>query len=265
MASVRSRLGPTTLQRANHRSSLSPRGGLAGLLMIVCIVVAAYFLFPLVWLVISTTKSTTSLFSTPIFGLPKGIELIQNLREVSTADGGLYWRWYINSVIYSSIIAIGSTIICALAGYALSKYRFKLRGLFLGMIFVGLPVPGATLTIPLFLLLKVTGLMNTSAAVILPLIAGPFGVYFMNVYIGESMPDEFIDSGRIDGANDFQIFGRIALPVILPGAATLFLIAFVYSWNSFFLPLLVLSDSHLFPVTLGTRCLGVNSFCAQYR
>jgi len=252
MSNRRKSFGPTQLQRMHHADRYTRRRTVfSTLILVIMAILAAYFLLPLVWLLISTTKSTRDLFNTPMFGLPHHIGFFQNLDDLTKTDHGLYWRWYLNSIFYSTITATLSTLISALAGYALTKYRFRLQAPVNSLVLIALLLPGATLTIPVFLLLKRLGLMDTYFAVILPMLASPFGVYFMNVYIGQSMPNELIDSGRIDGANDYQIFGRISLPIIRPGFVTLFLITFIFSWNNFFLPLLVLSTSKLFPVTLG--------------
>lgn len=245
-------LGATALQRQHHRSAyVVQRTTITTIFTVALVLLAGYFILPLVWMLISTTKSTQQLFSTPMFLPPHHINFLKNLKDLTDTKGGIYWRWYLNSIIYSTITATLSTLISALAGYALTKYNFKLRGTMSTAVLIALLLPAATLTIPVFLLLKGMGLMDTYPAVILPMLANPFGVYFMNVYIGQSMPNELIDSGRMDGANDYHIFARIALPIIRPGFVTLFLITFIFSWNNFFLPLLVLSTSKIFPVTLG--------------
>ncbi len=245
-------LSPTTLQRLNHSESYVRRRVAIGAIILVAMsLLAAYFVLPLFWLLVSSTKTTGQLFNTPMFAPASLSSLVTTLKELGTREGGAYWRWYLNSIIYSTLTAGFGTFISALAGYALTKYEFALRRVASFMVLVALLLPGATLTIPVFLLLKSLDLMDTYLAVILPMLASPFGVYFMNVYIGQTMPNELIDSGRIDGANDYQIFGRIAIPILRPGLVTLFLITFIFSWNNFFLPLLVLSSSKLFPVTLG--------------
>lgn len=215
------------------------------------VVVAAYFLLPLVWLAISTTKTRTSLFQTGMFSLPSHLALFNNLRQVGTYGGGLYWRWYANSLLYSGATGLLSTSVCSLVGYAIWLYRFRGRRVIRSMIFGSLIIPGATLTIPIFLLVRFLHLTNTYPGVIIPGIASSFGAYFLLVYIGEAMPLELVHSARVDGAGEWRIFGSICLPIIRPGLATYFLIAFVSSWNNFFLPLLILSKPTLYPVTLG--------------
>ncbi len=247
-------VGSSALQRLYHGRSYARRRVVVGVLILVPMsLLAMYFILPLFWLLVSTSKSTDQLFNTPMFAPSSLSGLVTNLRDLGQKEGGAYWRWYLNSIIYSTVTAGLGTLISALAGYALSKYRFKLQAAVRFMVLVALLLPAATLTIPVFLLIKSLGLMDTYVAVILPLLASPFGVYFMNVYVGETMPNELIDSGRIDGASDYQIFRRIAIPIISPGLVTLFLISFISSWNNFFLPLLVLSSSRLFPATLGLQ------------
>jgi multiple sugar transport system permease protein len=254
MSTPKRSLGSSSLQRLYHGRSYTRRRVVIGVLILIPMsLLAMYFILPLFWLLVSTSKSTDQLFNTPMFAPSSLSGLVTNLRDLGQKEGGAYWRWYLNSIIYSTLTAGLGTLISALAGYSLSKYEFKLRGAVRFMVLVALLLPAATLTIPVFLLIKSLGLMDTYVAVILPLLASPFGVYFMNVYVGETMPNELIDSGRIDGASDYQIFRRIAVPIIGPGLVTLFLISFISSWNNFFLPLLVLSSSKLFPATLGLQ------------
>jgi multiple sugar transport system permease protein len=221
------------------------------IIMIVLILMAGYFLLPLVWLLIASTKTTSDLFSTGMFAFSKDFAFFRNLAEVNTYGGGYFWRWYLNSTMYSSVTAVLGTLICTLAGYATSMYQFRGRKLFGGLILASLIVPAAALTLPTFLLIKFLGMMNSYAGVIVPGLASAFGAYFLSTYISQAMPRELMDSGRVDGVGDWNIFWRIALPVIRPGVVTYFLISFIGSWNYFFLPLLILNDPAKFPLTLG--------------
>jgi multiple sugar transport system permease protein len=250
-----SQLVPVTdLQRAHHRNS---RDGTikTGLSMILLIVMAMYFLLPLYWLIVSSTKSTTELFTTPILQFPGHLNVWQNLKQLNTYQGGVYWRWFLNSMIYAGVSSILGTLISAAAGYAISRYTFRFQGVILRTIVAGLAIPLAALTIPIFLVLRDLGLINTYAGVILPMMINPFGAYFMSVYIRDAMPGELLDSGRVDGAGEFRIFWRIAVPIIRPGLVTLFLIIFIAVWNNFFLPLVIINNPNLFPITLGLNLL----------
>src|ERR1041384_2009425 len=110
--------------------------------------------------------------------------------------------------------------------------------------------PGPVFAVPLYLLLAKSGLSGSLLAIILPAMANPFGVYLMRIYAEQSIPPELIDAARIDGAGEFRIFATIAMRLIAPGYVTVLLFAFVGAWNNYFLPLLVLSKSSLYPVTV---------------
>lgn len=218
--------------------------------LVLFIGLSIYFITPIVWLVISATKSTADLQST--FGFAFGdFDLGKNLVDLFTQDGAIFGRWLVNSALYAGIGALGSTLISALGGYALDKYRFRGRETIFTIIMAGIVVPQTVLALPLFLLMSSIGMVNTYWAVLLPSLVSPFGVYLCRVYAGASVPNELIEAGRIDGAGEIRIFGSLALRIMSPALVTVFLFQFVAIWNNFFLPLIVLRDSTLYPVTLG--------------
>jgi multiple sugar transport system permease protein len=112
-------------------------------------------------------------------------------------------------------------------------------------------VPATALALPLFLLLSKADLTNTYWAVLLPSLVSPFGVYLARIYAAGAVPDELIEAGRIDGAGEMRIFFGIAVKLMVPALITIFLFQFVAIWNNFFLPLIMLVDSKLYPITLG--------------
>ena len=240
----------TTLQRQQHTLTIRRRGLSKTVLYTAVLLLAAlYFLFPLVWLVISTTKTSPELFHTSVFSVHG--QFWRNFRALFRYQSGIYWRWYLNSFIYAGLTAGLSTLVSAMAGFGLTYYGFGLKPVAQGLVLVALLVPGSVLSIPLFLVVRDMGLLNTYQGVILPFIASAFGVYFMRIYSASAFPQEFLDAGRMDGASDIRIFFRLASPMMLPGLVTLFLLSFVGAWNNFFFALLVLSNQHLYPVTLG--------------
>ena len=237
-------------QRLQHKKADSaPRASVLGNLLM--ILFAIYFLFPILWLMFAMTKSTSQLFSTSIFR--PGDSLVYNVKWLAGYEDGIFLRWVMNSILYASVTASLSVLVTTLGGYALSKYKFALRRFMLVLNMAAMMIPQAATVIPLFLMIKKIGLLDSYAGVVLPMLAYPFGVYFMSIYIRDAMPSELIDSGRIDGAGDLTIFFRIALPLLKPGLVTLFLIAFINTWNNFFLPLVLLNDTKLYPVTLGLK------------
>ncbi len=218
---------------------------------IVLLLMAVYMIMPLAWLVFASTKGNQTLYSTPGFWFGPNIQFLTNVHWLVTYQDGIFVRWAINSVIYAVVTASLSTLLSTMAGFVFAKYHFTGKRVIFFVILGSLMVPPAALVIPVFLFVKTLGLINTYAGVILPLLANPFGVYFMRTYIGGTIPDELLDAARVDGASEVLLFRRIVLRIVTPGLITLFLISFVGVWNNFFLPLVILSDDHLFPLTLG--------------
>ena len=210
-----------------------------------------YSFLPLFYLVVSSTKSNAELFST--FGLwfASSFHLSSNLQEVFTHDGGIYLNWLWNTVYYSVVGAVGATFVATIAGYAFAKFRFRGRTLLFALILGSIMIPQTALAIPIYLLLSKVALVNTPLAVILPSLVFPFGVYLMRVYAEQSIPDDLLDAARVDGAGEFRIFFRVALRILAPGFVTVLLFSFVFIWNNYFLPLIVLNDPTLYTITVG--------------
>jgi len=224
-------------------------------------VFVGYFLLPLFWLSIASTKTNAGLFNSFGFWFDKDFNLFQNLRDLFTYQDGAFITWMKNTAIYASVAAFGSSIISALAGYAFSQYRFAGRDLLFGVVLASVFVPGTVFAVPLYLLLSKTGLSGSLLAVILPALVSPFGVYLMRIYAEQAIPQDLIDAARMDGAGEFRIFASIAMRLLMPGYVTVLLFAFVGAWNNYFLPLLVLSRSEIYPVSVGLAYW--NSLAAQ--
>ncbi|MBA3825376.1 MAG: carbohydrate ABC transporter permease [Ktedonobacterales bacterium] len=209
-----------------------------------------YFLTPLYWLFIASTKDNTDLFAS--FGLWfADFNLFTNIGELFTHQNGIYGRWIINTILYAVVGGAASTLVSAMAGYALSKYRFRGHALVYGLVLGAALVPPTTLAIPIYLLESKAGFANSYWAVLLPALLSPLGVFLTRVYANVSVSDDLIAAARVDGANEFRIFWSVSLPILVPGMITIFLFQFVAIWNNFFLPLIVLSDPNLYPVNLG--------------
>jgi multiple sugar transport system permease protein len=211
----------------------------------------AYFLIPLVWLFLASTKSNSGLFSSFGFWFDKDFNLVQNLQDLLARDNGAFVIWMRNTAIYAFTASIGSTIIAALAGYAFAVYRFRGQNVLFAIILASVFVPATILAVPLYFLLGNIGLSNTLLAVILPGLVNPFGVYLMRIYADRAVPEELLDAARVDGAGELRIFATIALRLLAPGLVTVLLFALVGAWNNFFLPLLVLRDANVQVVGVG--------------
>jgi multiple sugar transport system permease protein len=211
----------------------------------------AYFLIPLFWLFLASTKSNSGLFSSFGFWFDKDFNLFQNLQDLLARDHGAFVIWMRNTAIYAFSASVGSTLIAALAGYAFAVYRFRGRNLLFAIILASVFVPATILAVPLYFLLSTTGLSNTLLAVILPSLVNPFGVYLMRIYAEQAVPEELLDAARVDGAGELRIFVTVAFRLLAPGLVTVLLFAFVGAWNNFFLPLLVLRDANTYLVAVG--------------
>jgi multiple sugar transport system permease protein len=212
---------------------------------------ACYVLVPIVWILLSSTKNNTQLFSLGAFSVPGHIALASNLDHVFGLEGHVFLYWLLNSVGYAVIISVGSTYLSALAGYSITKLHFATRRVFAALVVGSLMVPSAVLVIPLFILEQHIHLTDTYEGVILPSLLSAFAIFFMMVYTNESMPDSVIDAAKVDGAGHLRIFHQVALPILKPGVVTIVLISFIAAWNNYFLPLVLLSNRKLFPMTLG--------------
>lgn len=217
---------------------------------VVMVVVAVYFLVPVVWLVIASTKSTGDLFSTPGFAFADW-HLWDNLAALSSYQDGIFWQWSLNSIIYSVIGSAFTTPVCALTGYALAVYRFRGRATLIAVVLASLLVPGSVIAQPTYVLLVQMGLNNTYLGLLLPALCYPFGVLLSFIYAQSAVPIELVEAARLDGANEWRIFRTVGLRLMSTGMVTVLLFAFLGSWNSYILPLLVLTDSSLMPLTVG--------------
>ncbi|MET0297060.1 MAG: carbohydrate ABC transporter permease [Microbacterium sp.] len=210
-----------------------------------------YFILPLWWLFVSSTKDNSALFST--FGMWFGGEfsLFDNLQTLFTIRDGIFSRWLLNTLYYSVVSAVGATALSAMAGYAFAKYDFPGKKVLFSATLGAIMIPLTALALPTYLLFSQAGLTDTPWAVIIPSLVSPFGVYLMRVYAADAIPDTLIEAARVDGAGEFRIFAQVGLRLLGPGLVTVFLFSLVATWNNYFLPLIMLNSSDLYPITVG--------------
>ncbi|MFI7294707.1 carbohydrate ABC transporter permease [Streptomyces sp. NPDC050121] len=216
---------------------------------ITLLVGAIYCLLPVAWVVIAATKSGSELFSTFTF-LP-GTGFADNLTDLNAYRDGIYWQWMGNSALYAILGALLSTCVSAFSGYALATYRFRGRETMFNVLLAGVLMPPIILAVPQYLLMANADLTDSYWSVLLPQILSPYGVYLARIYAAAAVPSDVVEAGRMDGASEWRIFTRIALPMMVPGMVTVFLFQFVAIWNNFLLPYIMLSDDEKFPITLG--------------
>lgn len=201
-----------------------------------------YFVLPIAWLIIASSKNNSDLLRSFGFWFAD-INWAFNWDSLMSWTKGLFPRWVLNSVFYSTVAATLGTLISVMCGYAMAKFIFPGRKALLVTIMVGLLMPIAILTVPLYLLFSQLGLVNTIWAIIIPSMVSPFGVFLGNVYAQSSVPTELLEAARIDGAGEARIFFTMVLRLLAPAMVTIFLFIFVATWNNFLLPLLMISSN----------------------
>ena len=230
-----------------RRPARKPTSWLLTVFVLICV---GYFLLPLFWLVVASTKSNADLFSS--FGLWFAhFNLFENIKTVVTFQDGVFVRWALNSVIYAVVSAVGASFLATAAGYAFAKYQFPGGTALFAIILGAIMIPVAALTVPTYLLFARADLTDTYWAVILPSLASPFGVFLMRVYAADAIDTSLIEAGRVDGVGELRIFFTIAFRLLLPGSVTVLLFALVASWNNYFLPLIMLNSPEKFPLPVG--------------
>jgi len=221
------------------------------LLHVVLTALALLFLMPIAWMVLSATKANNVILSIPpTFAF--GDHLAANWADLSRDLP--FIRIVLNSIGIAVIYTAVATMVCAMAGYALAKFRFAGRTLVFGIVLVALTIPFEVRIIPQYLLIaRDLGLSNTWYAIILPGLANALGVFFMRQNM-LSVPSELLEAARIDGASEGRIFLQVVLPIMQPALAAVSIVLFLFQWNDFLWPLLVLTarESYTIPVALGT-------------
>ena len=209
-----------------------------------------YTLLPVLWLVLAATKDRDALARSDVLSLG-GFSFFSNLADLYREDPGLYGRWYVNSLLYAVVGAAVSALVSLACGYAFDKYQFRHKEKLFGLVLAAVMVPQTVLALPLYLMASGVGLVNTFWAVFIPVLFNPFGVYLGRIFSQGYMPDEVLSAARIDGAGELAMYARVALPMLGPGLVTVFLFQLTAIWNNFFLPMVMLSDQKLYPLSLG--------------
>ena len=226
---------------------MSPRVARA-LLLATLVAGAALSLAPLLWMVSASLMPTGDANTFPPHLLPRRVTL-EHYRAIFTRlDMG---RYLLNSAIVATVVTVLSLLVNSMAGYAFAKLRFRSRDRTFRLLSMGLVVPVQVAMLPLFLLMKQMGLINSYAGVIVPSLASIFGIFLVRQY-ALAFPDELLDAARIDGASEARIYLSVVVPTITPVLATLAIWTFLTTWNDFMWPLIVLSDEERYtlPVAL---------------
>jgi multiple sugar transport system permease protein len=211
---------------------------------------------PFLWMLLGSFKTTAEIRQVPPTWLPVHPTL-QNYTDLLAEQE--FPRYFFNSTVVATAITLGNLLFCSMLGYALAKLEFPGKRVLFLLVLGMLMVPGIVTLTPLFVLVTNLHLTNTHLGLILPFLAGPFGVFLMRQFISE-LPDELMDAARVDGASEYYIFSRIILPLSGPALATLAILTFLASWNNFLWPLVVAQtqDMYTLPVAIALFATGQN-------
>jgi multiple sugar transport system permease protein len=214
----------------------------------ILIVAVAATLLPFVWMLLGSFKTQGELLRNPTGWIPQEPTLENYVQWFTQFNIG---GFFLNSTIVAVVTVLGNLLFCSMVGYALAKMDFPGKRLLFLLVMVTLMVPGVVTFVPLFVMVGKLGLVDTYAALFLPYLAQPLGVFLMRQFMVD-IPDSLLEAARIDGAGEVRIFTRIVLPLCGPPLATLAIMTFLASWNNFLWPLVAAQteDRYTLPVAL---------------
>jgi multiple sugar transport system permease protein len=241
-----------------RRRALTPGQWIGrALVTIVLLVFAAFFILPIIWLLLAPTKSNNQLLLESPFSFGSFDQLAANWNELFAFGSGVFATWIGNSAYYS-FAALAITLLVSIpAGYALALIEFKGRRLLLVTTLIVMLIPNTALVLPIFLELSAARLIGNPLAVILPFSFFPFGVYLTYIYFSTAVSRDLLNAARIDGAGELRVFTQVAMPLATPVIALVGFFSFVANWNNYFLPFLVVGGEKV-PVQVGLANLLAN-------
>jgi multiple sugar transport system permease protein len=213
--------------------------------------VATVMLVPLIWMVILSLETSSEAQSFPLVVLPSGLHFHN---YVTTWNSAPFGSFFLNSAIYSLATVAGNLLFCSLAGYAFARLRFFGRDVLFVVLLATLMVPFQVLLIPTFLIIKHLGLVDSVGGLIMPNLCSAFGIFMLRQFF-RTLPIELEEAARIDGTSRLGILFKIVLPLSLPALATLGIIQFIWSWNDFLWPLIIIDTASHAPLQLGLSTL----------
>lgn len=217
----------------------------------------AVWLLPFVWMLLGSVKTQREILQRPPTWWPREFTWDNFAAWFGELNFGQFFG---NSLIVALFTVLGNLVFCSMVGYALAKLDFPGKRALFVVVMVTLMVPGVVTFVPLFVMVSSLGLVNSYAALILPFVTTPLGVFLMRQFM-LGIPDELLEAARIDGAGELRIFARIVMPLCGPPLATLGILTFLASWNNFLWPLVSAQTENMYtlPVALSLYSTGQNA------
>jgi len=216
--------------------------------------------FPFFWMAVTSLKTSPEIQRVPLQIAPDHWLNLSNYVEVFKREP--FMRYLLNSAIVAAVAAVSSVVVSSLAGFGFAKYQFPGRDVFFLAVVGILMVPFQSVVVPLYIWMNDLGLLDTYAGIVAPDLVSVFGIFLMRNAI-ETIPNDYIDAARIDGASELRIFFLVVLPSVKPAIATLLIIKFMWSWNEFFWPMVVISSPQMKVVTMGLMSF-TNMYFIEY-
>jgi arabinosaccharide transport system permease protein len=224
-------------------------------MMMVCVITAAFTLIPFFFMLISSFKPGQELMRFGInLKIDTGVMSIKNYLLLFTEADGIYFRWYLNSLLIAFIQTVFSIVFSSMVGYALAMYRFRLRNVVFVIVMIVMMVPVEILLLPLYKLMIDLRLYNTYAGIILPYIVSPFAVFFFRQY-AVGIPKDYMDAARIDGCGEFRIYAQIMMPLMTPAIGAMTILQAMGSWNAFVWPMIVTGAREMMTLPVGLQTM----------
>lgn len=220
------------------------------LLAVVLIVSALITVFPFLWSALLSTRDRTEIFGSGI-SFAIGDSLAVNYAKLLQIMP--FWQAMFNSIYIAFLGTTISLLFCSMGGYAFAVFQFKGKNALFGMLVASMMIPPVLSLIPYFMIVKFLGLMDNHMAVWLPFTTTPFGIFLMRQHVMASIPKELLEAAKLDGAGEFRTYWSVVLPLMKPALATLAIVQFVFFWNSFMNPLVVLTSPENYVITQALR------------
>lgn len=220
------------------------------ILFVLALVLATAFLLPMVYAVLASVKSNADIQKVPLEWLPESFAAIKISNFWEVLKTGQFPRYFLNSAFVGIAVCASSLVFCSLAGYSLSKFTYFGRKTLFFIVLMTLMIPLEVTFIPMVIIVRKLGMMNSYWGLIVPVMITPFGIFWMRQFI-MTIPDDYAEAARIDGLNEWQIFWRIIFPICRPALAALAIFAFMSSWNSLIWPLIVVTNQDLWTIPVG--------------
>ncbi|WP_240663863.1 carbohydrate ABC transporter permease [Microbacterium enclense] len=234
-----------------RRRTLTPGEWLGrALAAVVAIFFAVFFILPLAWLILAPTKTPRELLLGGPFDFGAFSTLAENWNTLMAFQNGIVWTWLGNAALYTGAALVLTLLVTIPAGYALAMIDFRLRRALLAVTLVIMLIPSTALVLPTFLELSAVRLIGNPLAVILPFSFFPFGVYLTYIYFSTSISKDLLDAARIDGAGEWRVFWRVAMPLATPVIALVGFFNVVGNWNNYFLPFVMVPGRRA-PIQVG--------------